>query len=781
MLNLNIRVCQMRNREVKSISRLPLFVLLMLSSLMITLRAEPLLTPKEQSWIRAHPQVYYSVKDLWPQETVRNGVHNGISREVLDAVSRSTGITFIYVSPAQAQKEPVMMVSAVNGSLLTDVERNRWLLTFPWANTMPMIVSKKDAVQVRTLTQLQGKQIAVVKDSDFTPWIQRHFPSIHLNEQPDILSALQSVETGNNDAVIASGLVMLPILQRHYLHRLAIVAQIPEMASGISIAVNPAYPELQTILNKSMEQVTAGDAQEMFARWIGIVDIGTPTLSFVVWQYRYPVLVIVSLIVLLLVAIRFALVSRRKALRSEQHKSEFLAVMSHEIRTPMNAIIAALEMLKHADKPAQNSQYIELAYSSSQDLLDLLNSVLDHEKVSHTHLNMQLESIEPGVLIEAVCNSQRPAAQHKGLSLEFNDTRPDPSQWIMMDAHRLRQIVNNLLSNAIKFTELGGISVHMSETDHALILTVQDTGSGISASVQKRLMQAWQQGEHLAGGSGLGLYICQSLVKQMQGTMDLVSEDGKGTRVCISLPLHRAAPTDSTVNVDTAIFPDFSGACSVLVVEDHVANRQLITDQLTLLGCYFEIAEDGESVLSLLEEENYYDIILLDCGLPGLDGYSVAQRIRDIEQLQHREAMTIIAISAQSSSQHIARCLKSGMNDVLAKPIRLRNLADALQKWYLPVGNQLVKNNNKIPLREDIWLALQEDTRRFIAYTEQKQIPWMLHYIHRIKGVAQMYQIENLADYASLLEEKLQAGLPTECWEPELWVKMLNELTVPRP
>lgn len=756
-------------------SRLSLFVLLILWSL--TLRAGPLLTQQEQAWIAAHPRVYYSVKDLWPQETVRNGIHNGISREVLDAVSQQTGLTFVFVPPAQREKTPVMMFSAISDSLLTNTERQKWLFTFPWANTMPMIVSKKEAIEVRTLQQLQGKQIAVVKGSDLTPWLQRHAPSLHLNEQPDILSALQSVETGQNTAAIASGLVMLPILQRHYLHRLAIVAQIPEMASGISMAIDPAYPELQSILNKSMAQITAGDAQDMFVHWIGIVDIGTPTLNFVVWQYRYPLLIIASLIVLLLIAVRFALVSRRRALRSERHKSDFLAVMSHEIRTPMNAIIAALELLKQTNNPARSRQYIDLAYSSSQDLLDLLNSVLDHEKISQNRLAIQPESVEPGILLETVCDSQRPAALRKSLSLTFTDGRPASNRWIMMDAHRLRQIANNLLSNAIKFTDNGGISVQLTASGDKLLLTVEDTGSGIAPAVQKRLMQAWQQGEHQAGGSGLGLYICRSLVQQMHGTMELVSEPGKGTRVAIALPLQPCAAPDDAVAPDTLALPHFAGLCSVLVVEDHAANRQMLTAQLTRLGCHAETAEDGETALRLLEDENYYDIILLDCGLPGIDGYQTARQIRALERQQNREATVVIAISAQSSGQHLARCQESGMNDVLAKPIGLRTLADSLQKWCAPAGSQSVQVTVNTPIREEIWLALQEDARQFIAFAGQQELPWMLHHIHRIRGVAQMYQLDPLAQYASSLEESLRAGLPREHWQAQTWAQMLNKLT----
>ncbi|WP_159377974.1 ATP-binding protein [Pantoea dispersa] len=737
-------------------------------------------TPREQAWIASHPRVYYTVDNLWPQESVEGSKHTGLSREVLDEVTRRTGIQFIYVPPNQTSQHRPMMVSALTGNLLTDEQRQRWLLTFPWINTMPIIVAKKDQVQLRTLAQMQGKQIAVAADSEFAPWIRRHYPAIHVVIKSDVRSALQSVETGENVAAIASGLVILPILQRHYINQLGIVAQIPEMVSGVNMGVDPAYPELRDILNNVMANISARDAERLFAHWVSVVDIGTPTLQFVVWQYRYPLAVISILVLLLILAMRFALQSRKRAIRSEQHKSHFLAVMSHEVRTPMNAIIASLELLQQSDSSStKRHQYIDLAYSSSQDLLDLLNNVLDHEKISQNKVAIKSDPVAIGTLLEAVIDSQRPAAQRKGIMLSFEDYRSNTTEWVQTDAHRLRQIINNLLSNAIKFTDSGSVLLRLENRDELLCFTVRDSGVGIAPALKKTLMKAWQQGDHQAGGSGLGLYICHSLVTQMGGTVEIKSQPGKGTDVRIILPLKSIPPVVDYENTSNLSLPHFGENCSVLLVEDHFANRELIAEQLTQLACHFEIAEDGESAIQLFEDENYYDVVLLDCGLPGIDGYAAARQIRLIEQHQRRERTPIIAISALHSPSHQAKCHESGMDGVLSKPIRISELAEELKKWCPYEALQTSVEHSAATVSDEVWLALQQDADAFMTAARQRQMRYMIHHIHRIKGVALMYHLQGLAEFSAELESSLRADIPSEHWTLDQWHEQLNTLCSP--
>ncbi len=726
-------------------------LILVLAAVTLPCQAQQSLSPQALAWIKEHPRVYYTVNNVWPQESVKDGKHIGLSREVLDEVTRRTGITFIYVSGAQAQLHPPMMISAITGSLLTPEQRQRWLFTFPWINTMPIIVSTKDQVQLRTLNQMQGKRIAVGEDSEFTPWIRRNYPAIQLVVKPDVRGALQSVEQGESVAAIASGMVVLPILQRHFSIQLGIVAQIPEMVSGINMGVDPAYPELRDILNSVMANISARDAERLFAHWVSVVDIGTPTLLFVIWQYRYPLIVIGLLLLMLLIAMRYAWVSRQRAIRSEQHKSQFLAVMSHEIRTPMNAIIAALELQQKPSTPAKQQEYQALALSASQDMLELLNNVLDHSKLTQKQMPLHTAPCDLSSLLMAVCDSQRPSAERKGLKLLFDLEPALQGKWFEADAHRLRQIVNNLLSNAVKFTDLGDITLHSRWQDEKVILAVRDTGIGIASSDQQRLFQAWQQadnsGAQLRGGSGLGLYLSRQLTRQMGGELTLHSEPGVGSTFCCELPLSPCEP--GGVASSSPALAAVAADISVLVVEDHPANQQVLAAQLLQLGCHYEMAESAEQAMCLLEEENYYDLMLLDCNLPGKDGYWLAAQIRQFERAQQRELTPLIAISAVSSVEHRQRCLESGMDDVLVKPIRLSDLASKLGLFY--PGNPPAPAVNT-----EMQAWLKQDLDHFAHACDEQNQQNMIYFIHRVRGVALMYQLDALANISDEIEIHLR-------------------------
>jgi two-component system sensor histidine kinase EvgS len=748
--------------------------------------AAPLhLNAQQLNWIKVHPQVSYTVNERWPQEYAEDNKHIGLSRTLLDDIERRTGLKFVYVSPEEALLQPPMMISALNGNLLNEEERSRWLWTFPWANIMPMIVGKNDSIRLRTIDQLTGQRVAIAEGSDYEAWMRRNYPGIDLVVKKDVLSALQSVDRGESNAAIASGLVMLPILQRHYFNRLAVSAQIPEMVSGIRMAVNPAYPELQSILNEAMENISAADAQKIYTRWIDLMDMGMPTWGVVLYHYRYQLLIAGVLLLLLLLSLRRATLARRQAQRSEQQKTDFLNMMSHEIRTPMNAIIAALELIRQPEKSEKREEYVELAFSSSQDLLELLNSVLDHSKINQQLLQLERAPCELATLLEAICDGQHAAARRKGLKLTLHYDPRLSQRWVSLDAHRIRQILNNLLSNAIKFTPQGEVSLQAHGVElqgklDVLIFTVRDTGIGIAAETQGSLFQAWEQGTDnrtlRAGGSGLGLYICRALTTLMQGTITLKSETGKGTVVEVTIPVEECEALQTSQSEDIPL-PQFGQRISVLLVEDHPANRQLLGEQLALMGCHYDMAEDGETALRQLEEENYYDIILLDCGLPGMDGYQTALKVREFEQCNQHDATPIVAISALNSESHLTRCRTSGMDHVLTKPIRIKQLAEMLQRCVGPAPEEVHTPQffQKAELRE-LSIGLKEDAVRFQQAMTRGDLREMIYHVHRITGVAQMYDLSELATFSSQLEETLRSQPAPAEWRSQQWLQKLSNL-----
>lgn len=758
------------------------WLMMILLLVMQVAKAEPIaLTPAQQAWIKAHPVVTYTANELWPQDYRENGKPVGLSRIVLDEISRRTGLTFEYIPPEEADLHPPMLVAAVSGLLLSPQERARWLLTDNWANTMPMLVGRKETRGVRSLTQMAGKRLAMARDNqykEYTGWIHSHYPQIEIIEKDNMLDALYMVEDKKADAAIGSGIVILPILQRNYVSDLAISGQIPEMASGVNMAVAPAYPELRDIIDAVFASINVFDANKILEQWVGEVDFGLPTFTVTIYHYRYELSLFVIMIILLLLTLRSAIIARRRAQASEKSKAEFLAVMSHEIRTPMNAIIASLELLQQPAPAKKHQEYQALALSSSQDLLELLNNVLDHTKLTNEQIPLSISPCDISILLTAICDSQRPSAEHKGIELNLLLHPKMEQLWLEADAHRLRQIINNLLSNAVKFTDHGTITLRADwqrepGLPDALTLEVEDSGIGIAPDDQQRMFEAWQQSESYGGrirsGSGLGLYLCSTLTKRMGGDLTLRSELGVGSTFTCILPL-KLSHAPSQIEEHRPLQPLPAGL-AILVVEDHPANQQVVAAQLKQLNCHYDMVASAEEAMQLLEDENYYDAMLLDCNLPGKDGYWLAEQIRRFELEQQRDRTPLVAISAISSLEHRQRCLTSGMDDVLVKPIRLVEMAEKLGQYH-------AINEPQAPmlLNDEVKLWLQQDKDNFAQACGQQDLQHMIHFIHRIRGVAQMYQLEAVTLCADKIETALRQSPMPETQVLAGWNAQLSEL-----
>jgi CheY-like chemotaxis protein len=294
-------------------------------------------------------------------------------------------------------------------------------------------------------------------------------------------------------------------------------------------------------------------------------------------------------------------------------------------------------------------------------------------------------------LIQDALSIVESRAQEKRLRLSMSVQVGSPL-WLVIDAQRVRQVLINLLSNAIKFTEAGQVSVEAEVTadplDPAtgrLRVLVSDTGIGISRRQQLRLFQAFSQADESAtrkfGGTGLGLTICASLLKLMGGSIRLQSQFGRGTQVEVLLSAPLAEPLNKPVHEGRTASPPTvrPRGLSVLVVEDHPENQFVIERQLQALGHSVTQAETGTLGLSL-HARSRFDIILLDCNLPDIDGYEFAECVRRRET-ETQERVPIIAISALVGPEHMSVCFEAGMDGVLAKPLRIEQLGQIIDLW----------------------------------------------------------------------------------------------------
>ena len=387
----------------------------------------------------------------------------------------------------------------------------------------------------------------------------------------------------------------------------------------------------------------------------------------------------------------------RRATEASRAKSEFLANMSHEIRTPLNGIIASSELLRRrTDLPADGDEHLRVISESGDLLMKLLSDILDFSKIEAGQLGLEKHSFALATTVADTVALVAPRAETSGVQFGFT-VAPDLPKHVEGDSYRLRQVLLNLAANAIKFTPAGGrvqitVTSLQPGADPALVLfEVRDTGVGMDEAVLARIFERFTQADSSTtrrfGGSGLGLAISWRLVQIMGGRLEVKSAPGQGSTFYFSIPLRATEATADSPTAPTRL--DRRLNLSVLVVEDNAVNQKIISHQLNQLGCRFALAADGERALAALQQEPLPDLVLMDCHMPNLDGWEATRTIRswsgDLHAVRRKAAaLPIIALTAAALPEERQRCAEAGMNDFLAKPMKLAELQRALESHVHP-------------------------------------------------------------------------------------------------
>jgi signal transduction histidine kinase/AmiR/NasT family two-component response regulator/HPt (histidine-containing phosphotransfer) domain-containing protein len=515
-------------------------------------------------------------------------------------------------------------------------------------------------------------------------------------------------------------------------------------------------------------------------------------------------------------------IAKSQAEAASRAKSLFLANMSHEVRTPLNGIVGILKLMEATPLNEKQLRYVDVAITASDTLLCVINDILDFSKIEAGRLELESMNFSVLDLVGRVVQMFADRTSQKGIEL-LVFPHPELPDRVRGDPNRLAQVLINLVGNAIKFTETGSVTIRVfleaGGAEHAMLrFTVTDTGIGISEEQKRRLFQAFSQGDASTtrrfGGTGLGLAICKNIVELMEGSIGVESVPGAGSTFWFTVKLEMR--NDSTVLRESehpgalhasadgnnapeqgrsAEMPRDTGAPArggrILLAEDNDINQMLVLEILRIAEHECDCVANGWAAVAAFQTGRY-DLVLMDCQMPEMDGYAATRAIRAWESTHPRETrarrIPIIALTAHALAGDREACLESGMDDYLSKPLDPAVLLALIDGWLnrsRPAQQNECDAPSRIPPREPDDVAVDYDAlvdrcmgnvplaqrlvakfrtqveadlnalRDAIACEDRDRIAF---HAHRMKGAAANLSAEGIRSAAAAIELKAKGG-----------------------